>query len=201
MRDLKQAKKHLLKVDDRLASWIRQATLKPAVPSAQSPYERLARAIVGQQISVAAAQTIWMRFCGLFDGGVVDFDHLVGLKADDLRSVGLSKQKISYMQDLAVRVASGNVPASDALITLPDEKIIEVLLPLKGVGEWTIQMLLIFHLQRPDVWPVKDLGVKKGFMKVHNKRKIPEEKFLLKYGERFRPYRSYAALYYWKALE
>ncbi len=201
MQDLVRAKKHLIKADERLASWVKKLKLQPMALPAESPYERLARAIVSQQISVAAARTIWGRFSGLFDNGAVDFERLVKLEAEHLRAVGLSKQKIGYIQDLAQRVVKGDVPAVRELITLPDHEIVDALLPIKGVGEWTVQMLLIFHLQRPDVWPVKDLGMKKGFMKVHNKRKIPEEKFLQKYGERFRPFRSYAALYYWKALE
>ena len=201
MRDLTKARKHLIACDKRLAMWVRLATLQPITPSPQSPYERLARAIVGQQISVAAAQTIWGRFCELFKSGAVDFRQLLEFDDARLRSAGLSKQKIVYVRDLAQKVISGDVPRPESLAKLPDDEIVEALLPIKGVGEWTVQMLLIFHLQRPDVWPVKDLGVKKGFMKIHNKRKIPDEKFLLKFGEKFSPYRSYAARYYWKALE
>ena len=201
LNNLSDAKKHLSQADERLSNWIRQAKLLPMARSAQSPYERLARAIVGQQISVAAAQTIWLRFCDLFEDQTVNFARLSELETAVLRSVGLSKQKIGYLRDLAQKVTSGTVPKATKLMKFDDEKIMQTLLPIKGVGEWTVQMLLIFHLQRPDVWPIKDLGIKRGFMKVHNKRKIPDEKFLLKFGEKFRPYRSYAALYYWKALD
>ncbi len=201
MRDLTNARKHLIACDKRLAAWVRRATLEPIRRSPKSPYERLARAIVGQQISVAAAQTIWGRFCELFKKGSVDFRQILEFDDARLRSAGLSKQKIVYMQDLAQKVVSGDVPRPGSLVKLPDDEIVQALLPIKGVGEWTVQMLLIFHLDRPDVWPVKDLGIKKGFMKVHSKHKIPDEKFLLKFGEKFRPYRSTAARYYWKALE
>jgi DNA-3-methyladenine glycosylase II len=198
----RRAKKHLKKVDPHLGKAI--ATVKIEMPKTArgvSPYERLARAIVGQQISTAAAKSIWAKFIKLFNSEKIDFVLLDRMPVEILRAAGLSPQKIGYMKDLAKKVSENGVPHPDKLKRMSDDEVVAALLPIKGVGEWTIHMLLIFHLLRPNVWPVRDLGVKKGFMKVHKKRKMPEEKWLEKFGEKFSPYRSYAALYYWRALD
>jgi DNA-3-methyladenine glycosylase II len=201
MKHLEAARKHLSKVDRQLAKTIRKVKLEKRKRKRVSPYERLASAIISQQISTKAAEAIWKKFSSLFENGRIDFLKLDQISEVSLRSAGVSPQKIGYLKDLARRVVNESLPKNSILARQTDEKIIETLLPIKGVGVWTIQMLLIFHYERPDVWPVRDLGVKKGFMKVHNKKQLPEEADLEKFGEKFKPFRSYAALYYWRALD
>lgn len=201
MKDLKAARRHLSKVDSQLAKAIKKIKLEPAKRRRDSPYVRLARAIVSQQISTAAARAIWARFEALFENGDIDFAKLNAMPVETLRGAGVSPQKIGYLKDLASKVAEKKVPTPDKLKRMSDEEIVAALLPIKGVGVWTIQMILIFHYQRPDVWPVRDLGVKKGFMKVHGKKQMPKEPALEKFGEKLRPFRSYAALYYWRSLD
>ncbi len=201
MKDLAKARKHLMKIDRELGRAIKKIKLKKRARRRDSPYVRLASAIISQQISTAAARSIWGKFENLFENKKIDFEKLVKFSDEKLRSAGVSPQKIGYLRDLAYRVNNSEVPSAERLKKMSDEEILESLIVIKGVGRWTIQMLLIFHYWRPDVWPALDLGVKKGYMKVHGGRKLPEEKKLEKLGARFKPYRSYAALYYWSALD
>lgn len=201
MKDLKKARKHLIKSDRDLARFVKKAELRPRKRHRDSPYIRLASAIVSQQISTAAARSIWAKFKALFNNEKIDFAQLAEFSDAQLRSAGISPQKMGYLRDLANRVNRGEVPNPKALARMTDDEIVEKLIVIKGVGRWTIQMLLIFHYWRPDVWPVLDLGVKKGYMRIHGLKKLPDEKKLEKLGEKFKPFRSYAALYYWHSLD
>src|SRR5262249_1305439 len=130
-------------------------------------------------------------------------DPLLVLKTPDrkLRAAGLSRSKVAALKDLAAKTIDGTVPSGRAALKMTDEEIIERLIAVRGIGRWTVEMLLLFDLGRPDVWPVHDYGVRKGFAKVFGKRKLPSPKQLLKLGEKWRPYRSVAAWYFWRALD
>jgi 3-methyladenine DNA glycosylase/8-oxoguanine DNA glycosylase len=125
------------------------------------------------------------------------------LKTPDrkLRAAGLSRSKVAAIKDLAAKTIDGTVPSVRVLARMGDEEIIERLIQVRGIGRWTVEMLLLFDLGRPDVWPVDDYGVQKGFAKTFGKRKLPTPKQLLKHGKRFAPHRSVAAWYFWRALD
>jgi DNA-3-methyladenine glycosylase II len=120
---------------------------------------------------------------------------------ETLRGAGLSRSKVAALKDLAAKTLDGTVPSARQLAQMSDEEIIERLTAVRGIGRWTVEMLLLFDLGRLDVWPVGDYGVQKGFAKTFGKRKLPKSKQLMKLGEKWRPYRSVAAWYFWRALD
>jgi DNA-3-methyladenine glycosylase II len=120
---------------------------------------------------------------------------------EKLRDAGLSRSKVAAIKDLAVKTIDGTVPSARTLAKMSDEEIIERLIAVRGIGRWTVEMLLLFDLGRPDVWPVHDYGVRKGFARTFGKRKLPTPKQLLKHGRKFSPHRSVAAWYFWRALD
>ncbi|PYL69355.1 MAG: DNA-3-methyladenine glycosylase 2 family protein, partial [Verrucomicrobia bacterium] len=126
---------------------------------------------------------------------------LLATPDEQLRTAGLSRSKIAALKDLASKTIDGTVPSARALSRMSDDEIIARLTMVRGIGRWTVEMLLLFNLGRPDVWPVHDYGVQKGFAKTFRRRKLPTPKQLLKFGERWRPYRSVAAWYFWRALD
>lgn len=161
----------------------------------------LARVILYQQLSGKAAQSIERRLMELFPGREYpDPAVLQGMSDEELRACGVSRQKAGYLRDLA-RHALADFPTLGELHALPDEEIIERLTVVKGVGRWTVEMLLIFRLGRPDVWPVDDLGVRKGLMVLDGRESPPTRKEMIARGEAFRPFRSVAAWYLWRACE
>jgi DNA-3-methyladenine glycosylase II len=166
------------------------------------PFDALAESIAYQQLSGKAAATIWKRVRALFPGRKC-IDPCLVLKTPDkkLRAAGLSRSKVAAIKDLAAKTIDGTVPSARALAKMTDEQIIERLVTVRGIGRWTVEMLLLFDLGRPDVWPVHDYGVQKGFAKTFGRRKLPKPKQLMKLGEKFRPYRSVAAWYFWRALD
>lgn len=197
-----EAHRHLAATDSRMAALIArsvQYNVKPA--RGVRPFDALAESIAYQQLSGKAAATIWGRVRALFPGKHLD-PHLV-LKMPDrkLRAAGLSRSKVAGLKDLAAKTIDGTVPSARALAKLSDEEIIERLIAVRGIGRWTVEMLLLFDLGRPDVWPVHDYGVQKGFAKTFGRRKLPKPKQLMKLGEKFRPHRSVAAWYFWRALD
>lgn len=167
--------------------------------STQSHFEALAESIVYQQLAGAAAAAIWGRFRGLFDG---EFSPAAVLakRETTLRKAGLSPNKASSIRDLAAKIRDGTVPI-DRLARLQDEAIIERLVVVRGIGRWTAEMFLMFQLRRIDVWPVDDYGVRKGYMRAYGLKELPKPKELVGLGEPFRPYRSVAAWYCWRAVE
>ena len=168
----------------------------------QSPYASLARAIVYQQLAGRAAATIFGRVQGLFDGGELGSPaELLGLSEDALRAAGLSRAKTLALRDLAARTLDGTVPDLAGLRALDDEAIIGRLTSIRGVGRWTVEMMLIFRLGRPDVLPVMDYGVRKGFQQVFRTGELPSPGELAARGGRWRPYRTVASWYLWRALE
>lgn len=166
------------------------------------PFEALAESIAYQQLSGKAAATIWGRVRALYPRRK-NLDPKLVLETPDetLRAAGLSRSKVAALKDLAAKTLDGTVPTARALARMSDEEIIERLTTVRGIGRWTVEMLLLFDLGRLDVWPVGDYGVRKGFAKTFGKRKLPEPKQLMKLGEQWRPYRSVAAWYFWRALD
>jgi DNA-3-methyladenine glycosylase II len=166
-----------------------------------SPFQALARSIVYQQLSGKAAATIHGRFAALMPQGSVTAEAVLALEDDVLRGAGLSRNKAAAIRDLAHKTLDGTVPGTRRLRTMDDAEIIERLTCVRGVGRWTVEMLLIFTLGRPDVLPVTDLGVRKGFMQTYRKRKLPTSEQLARAGRRWAPYRSVAAWYFWRSLD
>jgi len=197
------AHRHLSATDPRLAALIarsRRYDIAPSLPT--SPFDALAESIAYQQLNGKAAATIWSRVRALYPRRKYLNPKLVLATPDaQLRAAGLSRNKIAALKDLAAKTIDGTVPSGRALSRMSDDEIIARLITVRGIGRWTVEMLLLFDLGRPDVWPVDDYGVRKGFAKTFRRRKLPTPKQLTKFGEQWRPYRSIAAWYFWRALD
>lgn len=166
------------------------------------PFQALLRAIVYQQLSGKAAGAIYDRVVGLFEGGgPPTAEQIVDISDGRLRGAGLSRAKVAAVNDLARRALDGTVPSLRKLKRMEDGEIIERLTQVRGVGRWTVEMLLIFRLGRPDVLPVSDLGVRRGFMVTYGGERLPTPAELADHGQRWAPYRSVAAWYLWRASE
>ena len=189
--------------DPRLAALIAQVGPFPIEPDAVvRPLDALARSITYQQLSGAAAGTIFGRVRALYPGRKWFSAEKILATSDELfRGAGLSRNKTAALKDLAAKTLDGTVPRHAALVKMSDEEIITRLTSVRGIGRWTVEMLLLFHLGRLDVWPVDDLGVRKGYAKTYRKKIAPTPKELLTVGEKWRPYRSVAAWYFWRALD
>jgi 3-methyladenine DNA glycosylase/8-oxoguanine DNA glycosylase len=175
-------------------------TLRPQ--PTQSLFAALARAIVYQQLSGAAAATILGRVRALFAPRRFPTPRdLLAMPPERLRAAGLSTAKTAALRDLAERTLDGTVPSMAAVRRMDDEAIIERLTQVRGIGRWTVEMLLMFRLGRPDVLPLGDLGVRKGFARTFRRRGLPDPTVVSRRAERWRPYRSVASWYMWRALE
>jgi 3-methyladenine DNA glycosylase/8-oxoguanine DNA glycosylase len=195
---------HLRATDERLAAVIDAVgacTLKTA--RMQSPYEALFESIVYQQLSGKAAATILGRVKTSFgDGDAFPAPAAVIAAPDDrLRGAGLSRAKTAAVKDLAAKAKDGHVPSLAALRRMDDDAIVEHLTAIRGIGRWTVEMMLIFRLGRPDVLPVGDFGVRNGFRIAYAKRAMPTPKQLARHGERWRPHRTVASWYLWRAVD
>jgi DNA-3-methyladenine glycosylase II len=164
------------------------------------PYGALVRSIVGQQLSTKAARSIYERLTALFDGRTPTPPELLAADPEDVRSVGLSRPKVAYLRSLAEHVESGELELA-RLSELPDEEVTEQLTAVKGLGQWTADMFLIFHLGRPDVLPVGDLGVRRAVERAYGLPDLPDAAQLTEIGEPWRPHRSLASLYLWRSLD
>jgi DNA-3-methyladenine glycosylase II len=164
------------------------------------PYKALVHSIMSQQLSSKAAATIARRFTALFGGKFPTPAHVLDMPAEQLRSVGLSGMKVSFIRDLARRVHEGSLHL-DALDAMTDEDVITELTTVKGIGRWTAEMFLMFRLHRPDVLPLGDLGIVNAMKKAYGLRKPPTPARMLKIGESWRPYRSVACWYLWASLD
>jgi DNA-3-methyladenine glycosylase II len=162
-------------------------------------YGALLRAIVGQQLSTKAARTIYGRVLDLFDGTTPSPEQLLAAKEEDLRGAGLSGRKVEYIRDLASHVLSGELEL-DRFDKLPDEEVIEEIVAVRGLGRWTAEMFLLFHLERPDVLSGGDLGIRKAVQIEYGLKEMPTPERVLEIGEPWRPYRSLASLYLWESL-
>src|SRR5205814_1575157 len=198
-----EARRHLSASDKRLAALIACARRYEIEPTLKlRPFDALAESIAYQQLSGKAAATIWKRVRAIFPKRKF-LDPKIVLQTPDerFRAAGLSRSKVAALKDLAAKTIDGTVPTSRKLARMSNEEIIECLIQVRGIGRWTAEMLLLFDLGRLDVWPVTDYGVQKGFAKTFGRRKLPTPKQLLKIGEKWRPYRSVAAWYFWRALD
>lgn len=198
-----KALKHLSKVDKVMARIIKErgsCTLTPK--HAQSPYEALVESVVYQQLTGKAAATIYGRLLASFPNAALPAPEiLAATPLETLRTAGLSRAKSAAVIDIALKTISGVVPASDALDTMGDDEIVERLTSIRGVGPWTVHMLLIFRMGRPDILPVSDYGVRKGYAQAYGLTDLPSTKVLAAAGELWRPHRSVAAWYLWRVLD
>jgi DNA-3-methyladenine glycosylase II len=200
--DPNKALRHLAEADPKLGRLIeRLGAFELEVRTLHSPFEALLRSIVFQQLSGKAAGTIYGRVQALFTEAVVHPEALLALPEEQLRGAGMSRAKTAAARDLAAKTLDGTVPTLDVLRQLSDEEIIDRLVAVRGIGPWTAEMLLIFRLGRPDVLPVTDLGVRKGYMLAYGLDELPKPAALKAYGERWRPYRSVASWYLWRVVD
>jgi len=200
-------KRRLGKVDPVLASVIRAAGKFTHAPNAEhTPFHALARAIAHQQLNGIAAESIFRRFVGLYPlnangAALLEAELVLGTPDDKLRAVGLSFAKIASIKDLATKTIAGTVPPYEILHTLDDEEIIERLTQVRGIGRWTVEMMLMSRLGRPDVLPIDDFGVRNGFRLAYGLRGMPTPRALAEFGTRWAPFRSVAAWYLWRAVD
>jgi DNA-3-methyladenine glycosylase II len=205
--ELTAFKRRLAKVDPILANVIRAAGKFTHTTSAQhTPFHVLARAIAHQQLNGTAAESIFGRFVGLYatnekGAAILEAELVLATSDDKLRAVGLSFAKIASIKDLAAKTLEGVVPPSEILHTLADDEIVERLTQVRGIGRWTVEMMLMSRLGRPDVLPVDDFGVRNGFRLAYGLRGMPTTRALGEFGARWAPYRSVAAWYLWRAVD
>jgi len=197
------ALKHLSAVDPvmrRLIRAVGPCKLEPE--TRRSPFQSLVQAVAHQQLNGTAAGTILARFKKLFPGRRFPRpEDLASVTDEQLRACGFSFAKIRAIRDITEKTLSGVVPGSRQIVKLSDAEIIGRLTEVRGVGRWTVEMLLIFQLGRPDVLPADDFGVRNGFRHAYRKRELPTVKNLLAFGERWRPHRTTAAWYLWCAAD
>jgi DNA-3-methyladenine glycosylase II len=201
--DLAEATRYLSSQDEKLATLIAEtAQFQTDVDAAQSPYEALMESIAYQSISGKAAATIFSRIKALgTNGRPPSPEQMLQFRTSTLRKAGLSGAKVLAMKDLAKKTIDGIVPTREQAGKMSDAELIERLDSVRGIGAWTVEMFLIFNLGRPDVLPIHDLGVKKGWSVTYGKKHMPKPKELLAFGERWRPYRTVASWYMWRAFE
>jgi DNA-3-methyladenine glycosylase II len=192
----------LSKADKRLARLIeRVGETQLALDECESPYESLLEAIAYQSISGKAAATIYARVKALGSNGACPTpQEILRVRKSVLRKAGLSFAKIAAVRDLAQKTIDGIVPTLAEAQKMSDAELVERLISVRGIGAWTVEMFLIFRLGRPDVLPIHDYGVQKGFALTYRKSAIPKPKELAKFGERWRPYRTLASWYMWRAV-
>jgi DNA-3-methyladenine glycosylase II len=203
MSMIPEAISHLSNADKVLAGLIQKVGPCKLVPKkGRSPFQSLVRSVVYQQLNGTAAATILGRVKALYpDRRFPRPEDLISTPDQRLRAAGLSRAKTVAVKDIAAKTIDGMVPTSRAIARMSNEEILERLTSLRGVGPWTVEMLLIFTLGRPDVLPVTDYGVRKGFALTYGWKDLPRPKELLEFGERWRPYRSTATWYFWRALD
>jgi len=201
--DLTTATKYLADRDEGLKRLIAETIpFQMDQDPLQSPYEALLESIAYQSISGKAAATIFGRIKALSGNGRAPSpEQMLRLRKPALRKAGLSGAKVLAMKDLAKKTLDGVVPTLEQAEQLSDDELVKRLVSVRGIGAWTVEMFLIFRLGRPDVLPVHDLGVKKGWAITYGKKHMPKPKELLAFGERWRPYRTVASWYMWRACQ
>lgn len=197
------ATEHLARVDPVMRRLIRAVgpfTLMPK--NRRSPFESLVRAIAYQQLHDKAAASILARFIALFPRRCFPKpNELLAVKRTAIRQAGFSRPKVAALRDLAGKTLDGLVPTNRVIRSLDDDAIVERLIAVRGIGRWTVEMLLIFQLGRPNVLPVDDYGVRNGFRIAYGLCKMPTPKEVLRHGERWKPYRTAASWYLWRAAD
>jgi DNA-3-methyladenine glycosylase II len=193
----------LSRADEKLGRVIRRVGCFPTKRrKPQHPYASLLQAIVYQQIAGKAAEAIFGRVKALGTNGKFPSpEDIVRASRAKLRRAGLSRQKIAAVRDLAAKTLDGTVPPLAKVRRMSEEEIHERLTQVRGIGEWSVQMFLMSRLGRPDVLPVQDYGIRKGFQLVYRLKDVPKPQVILEYGERWRPYRSIASWYLWRAVD
>lgn len=200
--DTREAIAHLCARDGKLARLIgRIGEFELHRRSFHTPFHALFSAIISQQLSGTAAQSIYRRTRSLFPRGRITAPAVLAADPDTLRDAGLSRAKVAAVHDLAAGYYDRRLPDARQMRSLSDEEIIEALTQVRGVGRWTVEMLLIFYLGRPDVLPVGDLGVRKGFQLTYGRPELPTPDELIEHGRRWSPYRSVACWYMWRAAD
>jgi len=194
---------HLTKADKVLARLIRKVGPCELIPRKRcSPFHALVQSVAHQQLNGTAANTILKRVMALYPRRKFPSpDDVLATPDEKLRSAGLSRAKVASIKDIAAKTVEGVVPPPRAIAKMPDAEILERLTTIRGVGPWTVEMLLIFTLGRLDVLPATDFGVRKGFGVVFRRDELPKPAELLEHGERWRPYRSIASWYLWRSLD
>ena len=199
--DSQEAIAHLKSRDPRLGTLIdRVGVFGLRLDSSPSPFESLLESILYQQLNGKAAATIHGRVREIYSGDPAP-KALIDTPDERLRAAGVSGNKAKALKDLAAKTLDGTVPTMRALRRMEDDAIVERLTSIRGIGRWTVEMLLIFRLGRPDVLPIDDYGVRKGLMRVLGLKELPTRAELAERGERWRPYRSAASWYLWRACE
>ncbi len=200
--DYSAAIRHLSRSDRRLAQLIERVgpcTLK--LRHEHSIFYSLLRSIIYQQLAGKAAAAILQRVDDLFPGALATPEQMAAAPEERLRAAGLSRNKLLAVKDLAAKTLDGTVPEGKVIDAMSDEEIIERVAQVRGIGRWTVEMLLIFRLGRTDVLPVDDYGVRKGFQRTYRLPELPTKQQMLKKGEKWRPWRSIASWYLWRAAE
>jgi DNA-3-methyladenine glycosylase II len=198
-----EAHAHLSRIDKRLARVIAQVgEFQFKLDECDSVYESLLEAIMHQSIAGAAARVIFGRIVALGTNGRCPTpEELLRVRKPKLRKAGLSNAKVAAVRDLAQKTIDGIVPTIEAAEKISDQELVERLISVRGIGAWTVEMFLIFRLGRPDVLPIHDYGVQKGFAITYRKKNIPKPHELAEFGERWRPYRTVASWYMWRAVQ
>ena len=202
--DVEAAWDHLLRRDRRLGAWMMRLGPLPAEPrwrKSFDPVDALARAILFQQLSGKAAATIVGRVEAAIGSTRLHHDTLGRIDDAALRACGVSGNKALALRDLAARAAHGEIPDLRRMSTMHQDAIVAALVPVRGIGRWTVEMMLMFRLGRPDVLPVDDLGIRKGAQVLDKLDGMPTPKELLARGERWTPFRSYASFYLWRIAD
>lgn len=197
------ALKHLHATDPVMRRLIREVGACAFSPQTRCPpFQSLVQAVAHQQLNGTAANTILLRFIKLFPGRRFPRpEDLTSVTDEALRGAGFSRAKVLAIRDIAEKTLSGVVPTSRQIMNLSDEEIVARLTEVRGVGRWTVEMLLIFQLGRPDVLPADDFGVRTGFRIAYKRRDLPTPKEILAHGECWRPHRTIAAWYLWRAAD
>ncbi|HVF56786.1 MAG TPA: DNA-3-methyladenine glycosylase [Pyrinomonadaceae bacterium] len=200
--DPAEALRHLSSADTTLGRLIEHlGPFNMEIRHIQNPFEALARNIIYQQLHGNAAAAIHKRVLALFGKNKLRPQDILGASDESLRGAGLSGAKLVALKDLAAKTLDGTVPTLARMRRMDDEEIVGHLTQVRGIGRWTAEMLLIFRLGRPDVLPVGDFAVRKGFSLLYGTDEMPKPKELIHYGERWRPFRSVASWYMWRASE
>ncbi len=202
--DTREAHDHLSRRDRRLATWMKR--IGPIEPDPRwkksfDPVDALARAILYQQLSGKAAATIVARVEDAIGSDRFHHDTLSRCNDATIRACGVSGNKLLALRDLALRESRGEIPDLRRMSTMDNEAIVAALTPVRGIGRWTVEMMLMFRLGRPDVLPIDDLGIRKGAQRVDRAETMPTPKALAERGERWGPYRTYASFHLWRIAD
>lgn len=202
--DVSEAEAHLRRIDKKLGRWMDK--IGPVLPDPRwkNPFDvsdALARAILYQQLSGKAAATIVGRVEAAISSNKLHADTLGRVDDITLRECGVSANKLLALRDLMARAARSEIPDVKRMQTMSDDDIVAALIPVRGIGRWTVEMMLMFRLGRPDVLPIDDLGIRKGVQCVDKRSEMHTPRALAERGERWRPYRTYASLYLWRVAD